>query len=122
MTKNRMFPLIMRNELSPSLNAYKTSNFDESWLWNLRYGHLYFGGLDLLQKKQMVKGLPNIQQPMSSCKSCILAKHNRHKFVYGVSDRVKSPLEIVHTDLCGPMQTPSLVGDVYFLTFIVERS
>ena len=61
MTKNRMFPLIMRNELSPSLNAYKTKNFDESSLWHLRYGNLYFGGLYLLQKKKMVKGLPNIQ-------------------------------------------------------------
>lgn len=51
MTKNRMFPLVMRNELTPSLNSYKTKNFDESWLWHLRYGHLYFGDLDLLQKK-----------------------------------------------------------------------
>lgn len=88
MTKNRMFPLIMRNELSPSLNGYKTNKLDESWLWHLRYGHLYFGGLDLLQKKQMVKELPSIQRPMSSCKSCILAKHNRHKFVSQVSYRV----------------------------------
>lgn len=47
-TKDTMFLIIMRNELTPSLNDYKTKNFDESWLWNLRYGHLYFGGLDLL--------------------------------------------------------------------------
>jgi hypothetical protein len=51
MTKNRMFPLVMRNDLSGSLNAYKARSLDESWLWHLRYGHLHFGGLDLLQKK-----------------------------------------------------------------------
>ena len=39
MTKNRMFPLVMRNYLSGSLNAYKDGSLDESWLWNLRYGH-----------------------------------------------------------------------------------
>ena len=55
-TKNRMFPLIMRNNLTNSLNAYKTKSLDQSWLWHLGYGHLHFGGLDLLQKKQMVKG------------------------------------------------------------------
>jgi hypothetical protein len=104
------------------LNAYKAGSLDESWLWHLRYGHLHFGGLDLLQNKQMVKGLPCIQQPKSSCESCILEKHQRGKFVSGVFYREKAPLEIVHTDLCGTMQTPSLTGCVYFMTFIDDFS
>lgn len=99
MTKNKMFMLIMRNEYYPSLNSYKTKNLNELLLWHLRYGYLYFGGLDLLQKKQMVKGLPSIQQPMISCESCILAKHHTHIFVSRVSYKAKTPLEIVHTDL-----------------------
>lgn len=70
----------------------------------------------------MVKGLPSIQQPTSSCESCILAKHHREKFVCRLSYRAKGPLEIVHTDLCGPMQTPSLTGNIYFLTFIDDYS
>ena len=51
MTKNRMFLLTMRNDLTISLNAYKTKSLYQSWLWHLRYGHLHFGGLYLLQKK-----------------------------------------------------------------------
>jgi hypothetical protein len=121
-TKNRMFPLVMLNDLSGSLNAYKIESLDESWLWNLRYGHLHFGCLDLLQKKQMVKGLPCIQQPAISCESCILGKHHREKIVSGVSYKAKYPLEIVHTYLCGPMQTPSLTCFVYFMTFIDDFS
>ena len=105
MTKNRLFPPIMRNDITNSLNAYKGKGWDESWLGNLRYGHLHFGGLYLLQKKKMMKGFPNIQQPASSCESCILAKHHRGKFIYGVSYMAKAPLELVHTDLCGPLQT-----------------
>jgi hypothetical protein len=48
MIKNIMFLLIMRNDMTDSLNAYKAKGLDESWLCNLRYGHLHFGGLDLL--------------------------------------------------------------------------
>jgi hypothetical protein len=121
MTKNRMFPLVMRNYLS-SLNAYKDGSLDEYWLWNLRYGHLHFGGLDLLQKKKMVKGLLCIQQPARSCESYILRKKHREKFVSGVSYREKSPLKIVKKDLCRPMQTPCLNGSVYFMTFIDDFS
>ena len=38
------------------------------------------------------------------------------------SHTTKAPLEMVHTDLCGPMQTPSLTGNVYFMTFIDDFS
>ena len=89
----------MRNDMTNSLNAYKAKCLDDSWLCHLRYGHLHFGGLDLMQKKKMVKGFPNIQQPASSCESCILAKHQRDKFIYGVSYMAKAPLEILHIDL-----------------------
>jgi hypothetical protein len=48
MTKNIMLLLITTNDLTNSLNAYKFKGLDESWLWNLIYGHLHFGGLYLL--------------------------------------------------------------------------
>ncbi|CAM8947363.1 unnamed protein product [Rhodiola kirilowii] len=36
---------------------------DASWLSHLRFGHLNFGGLELLSKKEMVRGLPFINHP-----------------------------------------------------------
>ena len=59
---------------------------------------------------------------MGSCESCKSGKHHREKFISGVSNRAKEPLELVHTDLCGPMQTPSLTGNVYFMSFIDDYS
>ena len=47
---------------------------------------------------------------------------HREKFLVGKSYRAKHPLEIVHSDLCGAMQTPSLSGKIYFLTFIDDFS
>jgi len=61
---------------------------------------------------------PLIEKPGSLCEGCILGKQHRESFPSGKSIRAKAPLEIVHSDLCGPMQTPSLAGNHYILTFI----
>ena len=66
----------------------------------------------------MVKGLPLIENPDSLCEGCILGKQHKESFPSGKSIRAKTTLEIVHSDLCGPMQTPLLVRNHYMLTFI----
>ena len=71
-----------------------------------------------MHRKGMVNILPLIEKPDSLCEGCILGKQHREAFPAGKSIRVKAPLEIVHLDLCGPMQTPSLAGSHYVLTFI----
>jgi hypothetical protein len=62
----------------------------------------------------MVKGLPPIEEPLSSCNTCILAKQHKEIFPKGMSYRACAPLELIHTNLCGPMQTPSLGGAFIF--------
>jgi len=47
-----------------------------------------------------------------------LGKQHRESFPSGKSIREKASLEIVHSDLCGLVQTPSLTGSHYILTFI----
>ncbi|KAE8658327.1 Meiotic recombination protein DMC1-like protein [Hibiscus syriacus] len=53
---------------------------DASWLWHLRFGHLNFGGLELLSKKEMVKGLPHINHPDQLCEGCLVGKHSGKAF------------------------------------------
>eukprot|EP00253_Pinus_taeda_P019173 PITA_19173 len=125
MTRNRMFPLKIRvdlknkNEIAAiTQEAFQSVPNDENWLWHLKFGHLNFGGLNLLRRKGMVKGLPLIEKPDSLCEGCILGKQHRESFPSGKSIREKAPLEIIHSDLCALMQAASLVGSQYFLTFI----
>ena len=61
MTKNRMFPLKLRIYLKEggvvatiTKEVFQEEVKDENWLWNLRFGHLNFGGLNLLHRKGMV--------------------------------------------------------------------
>ncbi|KAG4037393.1 Retrovirus-related Pol polyprotein from transposon TNT 1-94 [Phytophthora cactorum] len=37
-------------------------------------------------------------------------------------NRAKQVLEVVHSDVCGPMQTPTFGGKCYFVTFIDDKS
>eukprot|EP00253_Pinus_taeda_P024203 PITA_24203 len=81
MNNNRMFPLKLRADLKEgrTIAAVKQEVFkeqvkDENWLWHLRFGHLNFGGLNLLRRKGMVKGLSLIEKPDSLCEGYILDK------------------------------------------------
>eukprot|EP00253_Pinus_taeda_P032692 PITA_32692 len=105
MTRNRMFPLRIRAYLknkeviaAVTQEAFQSVPNDENWLWHLRFGHLSFGGLNLLSRKGMVRGLPLIEKPDSLCEGCILGKQHRESFPSGKSIRAKTPLKIVHSD------------------------
>ena len=114
-----MFPLRLQNDLSV---AFKAILSNQSWLWNLRFGHLSFSGLNLLHRKNMVNGLSLIEQPNKLCEWCIIGKQHRESFPIGKSYKGRAPLEIVHSDLCGYMQTPSIGNILYFITFIDDYS
>lgn len=125
MTSNRIFPLKLKADLKEGRTIVAITQEvlqeqvkDENWLWNLRFGHLNFGGLNLLHRKGIVKGLPLIEKPNSLCEGYILGKQHKESFLGGKSIRAKAPLEIVHSDVCGPMQIPSFMRNKYVLTFI----
>lgn len=51
----------------------------------MRFGHVNFGSLNFLARKQMVKGLPLIDIPNGVCETCVLGKKNRDVFPTGKS-------------------------------------
>ena len=115
MSKNRLFPLNIQNDIAKCLKAcYK----DASWLWHLRFGHLNFGSLELLSKKKMVRELPCINHPDQLCEGCLLGKQFRNNFPKESYSRAKKLLELIPTDVCGPITPSSLGKNNYFLLFI----
>ncbi|KAL4378842.1 hypothetical protein GQ457_02G039300 [Hibiscus cannabinus] len=119
MTRNRLFTIDIE---SGEVKCMKTTIKDDSWLWHLRYEHLGFSRLKLLSKAKMVDGLPDINPPNQLCEACIKGKQHRQSFEVGKSWRARRPLEIVHTDIAGPFDIPSLGGNRYYLTFIDDYS
>ena len=67
-----------------------------------------------ISKLGAIRNLPKI---INICKHCQLGKQKRESFKTKEHSSSK-PLELVHTDLCGPMRTKSLQGDSYFMLFV----
>ncbi|GKV41340.1 hypothetical protein SLEP1_g48885 [Rubroshorea leprosula] len=70
---------------------------------HLRFGHMNFGGLKATTSKRMVKGLPLVNQPDQLCEGCLLGKQSRKSFPKQSQSRATRPLQLVHTDVCGPI-------------------
>ena len=70
----------------------------------------------------MAEGLPVIKDDHIECDACALGKQHKNEFPNHEEKRQTELLEIIHTDVCGPMQTRSLGGAWYFLIFVDDRS
>ena len=70
----------------------------------------------------MVEGLPVIKNYHIECVACALGKQHQNEFPNHEEKRQNELLELIHTDVCGPMQTRSLSGARYFLIFVDDRS
>lgn len=90
---------------------------NEGWLWHKRLGHLSFDSLVKINRTKVVRDMPKISKPTSAICEC---QHGKHT---GVSLKSKEcstsrPIELVHTYLCGPTRTPTLLGERYSMLFI----
>ena len=56
------------------------------------------------------------------CEDCILGKMQHSSFPKDSSVRATQKFQLVHSDVCGPMQTHSLGNYLYFVTFIDDFS
>lgn len=75
--------------------------------------------MKLLSKKEMVLGLPKIDS-LNMCEGRIHGKQCKKPFSMGKSKKASSCLELLHVDLCGPMQTKSFDRSRYFLLFTYD--
>ena len=76
----------------------------------------------LLIVSKVVTGLLEIQiNHEGVCKGCAQGKNTKNPFPSSNS-KAKAILDIVHSDVCGPMSTTSLSGYVYYVSFLDDYS
>ncbi|CAJ2632965.1 unnamed protein product [Trifolium pratense] len=121
MTMNRMFVIKAPVIVPHCMNASSDSN-DNANLWHQRYGHLSFKGMNMLAHKEMVIGLPKLKQPKEECSNCMKGKQQRQNVPKKSSWRASTKLELVHSDICGPINPESNGRKRYFITFTDDLS
>ena len=95
-------------------------SIEPSELWHRRLAHVRYRSLPMAGK--VVSGLPKIQAKHEGIfKGC--AQGNNAKKTFPSSEiKEKGMLEIVHSDMCGPMSSISLSGYVHYVSFIDDFS
>jgi hypothetical protein len=89
-------------------------------LWHQRMAHLHHG--DLGGPREVVTKVPQINtEHQDVFKGCALGKFTKASFPNS-DTRSVGILDLVHTDVCGPMSRKSLSGREYYLTFIDDYS
>ena len=89
----------------------------DTMLWHQILGHIGEKGLQSLQGKGMVEGMSNCNSDFNFYGHCLYGKPNRVKFPSSAT-RAKEILELIHSDVFGPVHVPSLGGSLYYVSFI----
>jgi transposase InsO family protein len=111
------------NFVSSSFPSVFVAHSDDlSKLWHEWFGHLNYCLWQQLCNQHMVTGLPLVSFRDGVCVGCVLGKHYRDNFDKCASWHASTPLQLVHSDLCGMFSSASFSGCKYFLTFIDEFS
>ncbi|CAJ2645756.1 unnamed protein product [Trifolium pratense] len=89
-------------------------------LWHRRLSHISEKGLNVLAKKDVLPGLKNAD--LEKCSHCMTGKQTRVSFKKHPPSRKSELLQLVHSDVCGPLKVKSFSGALYFFTFIDDCS
>ena len=94
-----------------------TASGGKTMLCHQRLGHIEEKRLRALQGKGMVEGMTDCTLDFDFCEHCIYGKPNWVRFASGAT-RAKGILELIHSDVFGPVLVPSLGKSVYYVSFI----
>ena len=121
--EGKLYKVITASVSCNFTNTCVTSQLSSLNLWHLRLGHLNNQDVKKLCSEKMVKGLNvNPKDVPSDCEGCYLGKQSRLPFPKKSSGKKAKILDLVHSDVCGPMSVPSVGGSIYFSTFIDDHS
>jgi transposase InsO family protein len=98
---------------------------ERAMLWHRRFGHLGFANLGVLQRHGLVRGLDVPQDVFAKfvALDCAVCQQTRPRQPRKSSDSKSTHvLQFVHSDVCGPMEVPSLGGARYLVTVLDDFS
>lgn len=118
--RNGLYYVIEKKQLAATAEIKpKASNIME---WHLKLGHLNEGSLHELARKEAATGIQiSSEEKLLPCEICAMGKLSQTPF-NKESVRNTEILEIIHTDVCGPMRVKSIGGARFFVVFIDDKT
>lgn len=91
--------------------------------WHRRLGHRDVAVLDRMKKEDLVSGVKIVDcGGRGKCEECLEGKSARLPFPQVSVKKTTQPLQLVHTDLCGPMPDVTPGGNRYFMCIVDDYS
>ena len=113
-------PAISQEQASVAIASKEINGMD---LWHQRLGHVNGQRLqDIVQKKLGTPMRFSKASKLLFCEGCVKEKMNRAMFKPVGEIHSTRKLQLVHSDVCGPMPRESIGGRRYFVTFIDDYS
>ena len=95
------------------------NNDSATYLWHCCLGHIGVKHMKKLYVDGLLESLD--YESFDACKTCLMGKMTK-TLLSGTRERATNLLEIIHTDVCGPMSVEARGGYRYFLTFTDDLS
>uniref|UniRef100_M1AT88 Copia-like retrotransposable element n=1 Tax=Solanum tuberosum TaxID=4113 RepID=M1AT88_SOLTU len=100
----------------------KTRSNETADLWHTRLGHMCYNKLKIMMQQSKLKGLPKLE--IIGDTICVRCQYGKaHQLPYEESKyQAKKQLELVHSDVFGPVKQSSISGYRYMVAFIDDFS
>ncbi|GJV00540.1 retrovirus-related pol polyprotein from transposon TNT 1-94 [Tanacetum coccineum] len=123
LTGNResdLYTIELQKSSSPTpISFMARSSSSQAWLWHRRLSHLNFNTINLLSKKNIMNGLPQLKFHKDHLySSCELGKAKCNTFKSKTTPSSKRWLHLLHMDLCGPIRVENISGKKYILVIV----
>ena len=97
----------------------KVNDDSTTYLWHGHLGHIGVKVMKKLHADELLKSLG--YESFETFEPCLMGKMTKTPFS-GTMERASDLLEIIHTNVCGPMSVDARGGYHYFLTFTDDLS
>jgi hypothetical protein len=117
-----LFKLKMAEE---KLNLVNVGHpFNCQHFWHRRFGHRDPTVIGNILKNGLASGLDNIVDcgVHEKCEVCLRGKMARLSFPKQAQRKTTSILDLIHSDVCGPIEPTTPAGNRYFMTLIDDYS
>ena len=92
---------------------------EKGWLWHKKLSRLNFKAMNLLVKKNLVRGLPKAEFTKDGlCDACQKGNQRKASSKSKTESSIDEPLQLLHMDLFGPINIMSISKKKYCLVIV----